>query len=73
MFDRRLVQVFVGRNKTLYQLLPRGHQWISPHYSQVSIGHPLEALGVNWVCHGVSYSLGPVDDDGSVAGLPLKW
>ena len=27
------------------QLLPRGHQWISPHYLQVSIGHLLEALG----------------------------
>ena len=28
-----------------YQVLPRGHQWISPHNLQVSIGHPLEALG----------------------------
>ena len=23
----------------------RGHQWLSPHYLQVFIGHPLEALG----------------------------
>ena len=30
-----------------YQLLPRGHEWISPHYLQVSIGHPLEALGIH--------------------------
>ena len=32
--------------QALYQLLPRGHQWISPHYLQISIKHPLEALGM---------------------------
>ena len=37
---------FVFFGGEMYQLLPRGHQWIPPHYLQVSIGHPLEALGM---------------------------